>query len=135
MIMKNVFYSMGNRIDDRYDLKGSAVGRFANRNENTKKDLDMNTHLWLGPMRKQIVADQIRRDTMFLEECSIMDYSLLVGVHNPSTVAGRRRTRSKQHADERCMEVDDGGMLAEGGGSEHAGQIYYLGIIDILQEY
>eukprot|EP01062_Namystynia_karyoxenos_P068824 TRINITY_DN6390_c0_g1_i1.p1 TRINITY_DN6390_c0_g1~~TRINITY_DN6390_c0_g1_i1.p1 ORF type:complete len:580 (+),score=130.92 TRINITY_DN6390_c0_g1_i1:164-1903(+) len=135
IVMKNVFGSRGHTVHDKYDLKGSWIGRFAERTESILKDLDLRENLFIGPSRRPIVEEQIMRDSMFLEECQIMDYSFLVGIHRPETPRGRRRRPQRPIEGERCLEADDGGMCTEGGGAAHAGEIYYFGIIDILQRY
>eukprot|EP01063_Lacrimia_lanifica_P024167 TRINITY_DN32130_c0_g1_i1.p1 TRINITY_DN32130_c0_g1~~TRINITY_DN32130_c0_g1_i1.p1 ORF type:complete len:496 (+),score=170.89 TRINITY_DN32130_c0_g1_i1:72-1490(+) len=135
IVMNNVFEAGGNHISEKYDLKGSTVGRFANPDERILKDLDIKQHILIGPRRRKIIVAQIFRDSHFLCKCGIMDYSYLLGIHRPMSAAGRQRVCLTHYDDERCLQADDGGMLNEGGGLEHAGEIYYGGIIDILQEY
>lgn len=38
--------------------------------------------LELGPEKRALLTEQIRRDADFLERIQVMDYSLLVGIHN-----------------------------------------------------
>ena len=71
-----------------YDLKGSLVGRQASEKDRANggvlKDLDlMNDHqkLHLGS-KKTAFMTQLKRDAMFLAQLNIMDYSLLVGIHD-----------------------------------------------------
>lgn len=75
----------------KYDLKGSTYKRKANKSERQKKsptykDLDFMEH---HPNGISLEADTyaaliktIQRDCRVLESFKIMDYSLLVGVHN-----------------------------------------------------
>ena len=134
-VMNNVF-RLDLRIHKKFDLKGSTVGRFAAPQESTLKDLDLRQHFFLGERRRKILLGQVQRDTDFLKRCSIMDYSFLVGIAQPQTEEEtRRRATSFQYRDERCLHADDGGMLAEEAPLKNKGEIYYIGIIDILQEY
>lgn len=85
------FVVMGNmfctelRIHRRFDLKGSSLGRSADKveiDENTiLKDLDLNYCFYLEPSWREALLRQIEIDSKFLEEQHIMDYSLLLGVH------------------------------------------------------
>ncbi|GLT25748.1 hypothetical protein SLA2020_008580 [Shorea laevis] len=85
------FVVMGNmfctelRIHRRFDLKGSSLGRSADKveiDENTiLKDLDLNYCFYLEPSWREALLSQIELDSKFLEEQHIMDYSLLLGVH------------------------------------------------------
>lgn len=85
------FVVMGNmfctelRIHRRFDLKGSSLGRSADKveiDENTiLKDLDLNYCFYLEPSWRGALLKQIEIDSNFLEAQNIMDYSLLLGVH------------------------------------------------------
>ncbi|XP_022767259.1 phosphatidylinositol 4-phosphate 5-kinase 9-like isoform X2 [Durio zibethinus] len=85
------FVVMGNmfctelRIHRRFDLKGSSLGRSADKieiDENTTlKDLDLNYCFYLEPSWRDALLRQIEIDSKFLEAQHIMDYSLLLGVH------------------------------------------------------
>ena len=87
VIMQNVFATT-NTIHEKFDLKGSTVGRFATPLERkkvtcTKKDLDLNHPLLLGPQRSHVMISQLKRDCDFLKKAEIMDYSFLIGIHYP----------------------------------------------------
>lgn len=78
-------------VHETYDLKGSTVGRLYPEEKAEKnpravlKDLnwiDRGRQLDLGPEKRALLTEQIRRDTDFLKEIYVMDYSLLVGIHN-----------------------------------------------------
>ncbi|KAK9733387.1 hypothetical protein RND81_04G064900 [Saponaria officinalis] len=85
------FVVMGNmfctelRIHRRFDLKGSSLGRSADKveiDENTiLKDLDLDYSFYLEPSWRDALLNQIEVDSRFLESQDIMDYSLLLGVH------------------------------------------------------
>lgn len=90
VVMNNLFPPHKD-IHRTFDLKGSTVGREYNEErlaENpraTLKDLNWirrNMHLEFGPEKSQIFVDQMERDVKLLQELKIMDYSLLVGIHD-----------------------------------------------------
>lgn len=72
-----------------YDLKGSIHGRDANPGDAVLKDNDLRQRLpdgalALPPELRDRVRRQLIRDCNFLQKKSIMDYSMLVGVHHTS---------------------------------------------------
>ncbi|XP_040377861.1 phosphatidylinositol 4-phosphate 5-kinase 1 isoform X2 [Oryza brachyantha] len=85
------FVVMGNmfctelRIHRKYDLKGSTQGRSTkkqNINENTTlKDLDLSYVFHVDKPWRDALFRQIALDCMFLESQSIIDYSMLLGIH------------------------------------------------------
>lgn len=85
VIMCNVF-ATPNKIHEKFDLKGSTVGRFATKEERrkltcTKKDLDVNRPVLIGHQRRAILLEQTKSDCDFLRKCGVMDYSFLLGIH------------------------------------------------------
>ena len=180
IIMQNVFATT-NTIHEKFDLKGSTIGRFASDAEKrratcTQKDLDINSPLHVGSERRALLIDQIKNDCEFLKRSRIMDYSFLVGIYvlpsaadggatqpsspgpvlrnvaettlrmttvSPYTNLGERaestgadladHTRSS-NLDGRCFTSDQGGMMSNKVSGLRQ-EIYYIGIIDILQEY
>ncbi|EPS73008.1 hypothetical protein M569_01742, partial [Genlisea aurea] len=84
VVMGNVFCTEL-RIHRRFDLKGSSLGRSAEKvdiNENSiLKDLDLKGCFHLEPSWRDALIQQIDIDSKFLESKNIMDYSLLLGVH------------------------------------------------------
>lgn len=79
------------RMHLKYDLKGSTYNRKANKTERNKKsptykDLDfLEQHpngIFLEADTYNALVKTIQRDCRVLESFKIMDYSLLVGVHN-----------------------------------------------------
>ncbi|KAL8376889.1 hypothetical protein RB595_007834 [Gaeumannomyces hyphopodioides] len=90
VVMNNLFPPHRD-IHQTFDLKGSTVGR-EYREDNlgtnpraTLKDLNWlrrQKHLELGIQKKQLFLEQLRRDVKLLQKLKIMDYSLLIGIHD-----------------------------------------------------
>jgi 1-phosphatidylinositol-4-phosphate 5-kinase len=84
--MNSVYYT-DHPLQTFYDLKGSALGRDAKPGQTVKKDNDLRrgmpeSALALPTKTRQVVRSQVEKDCEFLREMGIMDYSMLVGVHN-----------------------------------------------------
>jgi len=158
----------------KFDLKGSTYKRKASKHEKEKKsptfkDLDfmelLPDGLLLEPETYTALISTMRRDCRVLESFKIMDYSLLVGIHNLDLAAKERaessgatdrtvpyfdRQKSKREklvAHSTAMEsiqatsdpVDIGEELPPGGipARNHKGEriLLFVGVIDILQSY
>ncbi|GMH44770.1 hypothetical protein BSKO_12722 [Bryopsis sp. KO-2023] len=91
IVMENVFYSRN--MDRTYDLKGSKRTRFSSEAEDNPLDkgavyLDSNLRkhnlsappLLVDKTSLEELEESLRRDSEFLRQQSIMDYSLLVGL-------------------------------------------------------
>ncbi|KAF9924428.1 Phosphatidylinositol-4-phosphate 5-kinase [Linnemannia zychae] len=90
VVMGNVF-PPNRDIHETYDLKGSTLGRaisdeeLASNPRATQKDLNWvnrNRKLELGPEKRHLFVEQIKRDVELLARLNIMDYSLLIGIHD-----------------------------------------------------
>ncbi|XP_025835224.1 phosphatidylinositol 4-phosphate 5-kinase type-1 alpha-like [Agrilus planipennis] len=90
VIMNNLLPSSV-KMHQKYDLKGSTYKRKASKTERQKrsptfKDLDFMEHHPEGILMEadtySALVKTIQRDCRVLESFKIMDYSLLVGVHN-----------------------------------------------------
>lgn len=90
VVMNNLFPPHRD-IHHTFDLKGSTIGRdfkeeeLANNPRATLKDLNWlrrSLHLEFGPTKKQIFIEQMQRDVKLLQRLHIMDYSLLIGIHD-----------------------------------------------------
>merc|ERR1712232_274383 len=94
-----------------------------------------------GGSKAEVLNAQIEKDSNFLKDCNIIDYSLLVGIHDmhapsadecsmkdPSPCCGTLNQSLDSAAP--LHQRDRGGMLSVDGDS-----LYLLGIIDILTEY
>lgn len=90
VVMNNLFPPHRD-IHQTFDLKGSTIGRNykeedLERNPRaTLKDLNWlrrNYHFAFGPEKKTLFIEQMKRDVALLQKLKIMDYSLLVGIHD-----------------------------------------------------
>lgn len=148
VVMNNVFRTR-KHLAERYDLKGSTLGRQTSRETTTSdsssmssgragrahraalvlKDLDLldsHSRLRLGSRRKRILIDQLSADVDFLRRRALMDYSLLVAIH---------RTRMPPlallaHALSIIRRRGSDGLPSQSGR-----ELYFVGVIDVLQRY
>uniref|UniRef100_A0A7N6F836 PIPK domain-containing protein n=1 Tax=Anabas testudineus TaxID=64144 RepID=A0A7N6F836_ANATE len=166
VVMNNVLPRVV-RMHLKYDLKGSTYKRRASKKEREKarptfKDLDFMQDLQDGLMLDQdtynALVKTLQRDCLVLESFKIMDYSLLLGVHNMDQA--ERERQMEGGSDEKrpvaqqkalystamesiqggaacggAIDTDDtmGGIPAVNGKGERL--LLYIGIIDILQSY
>jgi len=144
VVMKNAFFG-NKKIHERYDLKGSTVGRFAGE-ENMRlsrvllKDLDlclMKRRIRLGPSQRAQFLLQLTSDCKFLEKFEIIDYSLIYGVHyadqdepnSPPAAA----TGGGAHTS--ILTANHSEIVAKDEHEAPVGEIYFMTIIDILQPF
>jgi 1-phosphatidylinositol-4-phosphate 5-kinase len=79
------------KIDYRYDLKGSTQGRTTKFPTGVPKDMTIalkdldlineKKKFTVGRDYKEKLMEIIKKDAEFFSKCQIIDYSLLVGVH------------------------------------------------------
>uniref|UniRef100_A0A8C8GZX0 1-phosphatidylinositol-5-phosphate 4-kinase n=1 Tax=Oncorhynchus tshawytscha TaxID=74940 RepID=A0A8C8GZX0_ONCTS len=108
VVTRNVF-SHRLTVHRKYDLKGSTVSREASDKEKAKelptfKDNDFlneGQKLQIGDDNKKYFLEKLKRDVEFLATLKIMDYSLLVGIHDVD------------RAEQEEMEVEAGGEEEE----------------------
>ncbi|XP_044535877.1 phosphatidylinositol 5-phosphate 4-kinase type-2 gamma isoform X3 [Gracilinanus agilis] len=89
LVMRNMF-SHRLPVHRKYDLKGSLVSREASDKEKVKelptlKDMDFlnkNQKVYIGEEEKRVFLEKLKRDVEFLVQLKIMDYSLLLGIHD-----------------------------------------------------
>ncbi|KAK2822259.1 hypothetical protein Q5P01_022324 [Channa striata] len=158
------------RMHLKFDLKGSTYKRRASKKEREKcrptfKDLD-----FLSDVPEGLILDQdtysalvktLQRDCLVLESFKIMDYSLLLGIHNktqaereyqpqgsPAGGADEKRPAAQRALYSTAMESIQGGSTCRdsldhddtmGGIPAVSGKgeclLLFIGIIDILQSY
>ncbi|KAM4797169.1 phosphatidylinositol 5-phosphate 4-kinase type-2 gamma isoform 3-T3 [Rhinophrynus dorsalis] len=113
LVMRNMF-SHRLTVHRKYDLKGSLVSREASDKEKVKelptlKDMDFlnkSQKVYVDEEQKKIFKDKLKRDVEFLVQLKIMDYSLLLGIHDVQ--------RAEQEEEEELEEEE-----AENEGSGH----------------
>ncbi|XP_053621709.1 phosphatidylinositol 4-phosphate 5-kinase type-1 alpha-like isoform X17 [Plodia interpunctella] len=103
------------KLHQKYDLKGSTYKRKANKSERTKasptyKDLDFMEHHAEGILLEAdtytALIKTMQRDCRVLESFKIMDYSLLVGIHNLDE-AQREKIEARRRTDSGHSDGDD----------------------------
>uniref|UniRef100_A0A3B4GV33 Phosphatidylinositol 5-phosphate 4-kinase type-2 gamma n=1 Tax=Pundamilia nyererei TaxID=303518 RepID=A0A3B4GV33_9CICH len=106
LVMRNMF-SHRLHVHRKYDLKGSLVSREASFKEKVKevptyKDVDFMNNMqkvYVSDEEKEKIMDKLNRDTEFLVRMRIMDYSLLLGIHDVE--------RAEMEEEEEEMELSD----------------------------
>ncbi|XP_059799014.1 phosphatidylinositol 5-phosphate 4-kinase type-2 gamma-like [Balaenoptera ricei] len=89
LVMRNMF-SHRLPVHRKYDLKGSLVSREASDKEKVKelptlKDMDFlhqNQKVYIAAEEKKVFLEKLKRDVEFLVQLKIMDYSLLLAIHD-----------------------------------------------------
>lgn len=110
------------QIHETFDVKGSLFHRKKKEGESIGKDEDWYASGHRLQVRPSLRAEMLaihEADSAFLQSFQVMDYSLLVGVHN-------------------LQEEDAGGSgKRDGGGifAEEDRRVYFVGLIDFLIEY
>ena len=124
VVMENIFHNTDQfKMHERYDLKGSRVGRrsvkktskITREYKGTLKDLDLgDKKIHIGTDMKRQLMEQLRRDVEFLVHCKIMDYSLLLGIHNhsPNETAKLKEaaTRETEQSSHVCVDIHQSGV-------------------------
>ncbi|VDM64600.1 unnamed protein product [Angiostrongylus costaricensis] len=167
IVMRNVFGRKYN-VHMKFDLKGSTVARAASEKERTKevptlKDndfLEMNEKLNLPEETRHQLLEMLASDTTWLSKMHLMDYSLLLGVHDCERAAEEAAKRPQEHmseesGDELCPSPPDSPLPSTGafpplsGGPDLDDEyyaiashpdspkqlIYFIGLVDILTYY
>lgn len=89
MVMRSVF-SSSLKMHRKFDLKGSTVDRLASDKEKAKinptlKDLDFTVSgekITIGEDSKEVLMKALHSDVQMMQKLNLMDYSLLVGIHD-----------------------------------------------------
>ncbi|XP_049882581.1 phosphatidylinositol 4-phosphate 5-kinase type-1 alpha isoform X6 [Pectinophora gossypiella] len=104
------------KLHQKYDLKGSTYKRKANKSERQKssptyKDLDFMEHhsegIFLEADTYTALIKTMQRDCRVLESFKIMDYSLLVGIHNLDEAAREKAEARKADAARACDDTGE----------------------------
>ncbi|XP_075757882.1 phosphatidylinositol 5-phosphate 4-kinase type-2 gamma isoform X2 [Pelodiscus sinensis] len=170
LVMRNVF-SHRLAVHRKYDLKGSLVSREASDKEKVKelptlKDVDflhMSQKVHVGEGEKSDFMERLKRDVEFLVQLKIMDYSLLLGIHDvrraeeeededlkeeeeegeevvvgsygtsPEGIGGYLNSHRPLGPGEFDPYVDVYAIRSAEGGPQP--EVYFMGLIDILTQY
>ncbi|OUM54822.1 hypothetical protein BVG19_g4255 [[Candida] boidinii] len=94
IVMNNIF-PPHKELHEKFDLKGSTFGRITNvskatENGKSKKTLVLKDLNWMqedkqmkfGPTKRKAIYGQLAKDIELLKKLNIMDYSLLLGIHD-----------------------------------------------------
>lgn len=174
LVMNNLF-PPHLEMHTTFDLKGSTWGRFTKVTKDKEpkdqnhfpvlKDLnwlEQERSIEFGPLKKKKFLVQLKKDVELLSRLNIMDYSLLLGIHDmergndlidehnklsvysPSSPNPReiKRESIKQEQEQQSSSVvqhffqqDEGGIRASDQFNNDLNKIYYIGIIDCLTNY
>ncbi|XP_040857180.1 phosphatidylinositol 5-phosphate 4-kinase type-2 beta isoform X4 [Ochotona curzoniae] len=118
VVTRNVF-SHRLTVHRKYDLKGSTVAREASDKEKAKdlptfKDNDFlneGQKLHVGEESRKNFLEKLKRDVEFLAQLKIMDYSLLVGIHDVDRAEQEEMEVEERAEDEECENDGVGGAL------------------------
>lgn len=124
VIMNNLFPPHRD-IHETYDLKGSSLGReYPEDKAKVKKGATLKDINWirrrrqleLGPQKRALFEAQLKSDVALLKRLNIMDYSLLIGLHD------LKRGNSEGLREENLQVVqpetkNTGGEKSSGGGA------------------
>ena len=122
IIKKNIFYSHNNLlISKKYDLKGSSIDRTSAKNKisDVYKDLDYLEYkqkICLSTKISNSLCEIIEKDTLFLSENNIINYSFYIGI--------------AEIPDSYENDENEEGLI-----SLDKNNLYYFGISDIFTEY
>lgn len=156
-VTRNVF---SNRLPlhTKYDLKGSTVERDASDKEKEKdlptlKDNDFakdGTKIVIGIQAKDLLMETLTADVDFLMKLQIMDYSLLLGVHdceqgeqdNVDSVACCDNDNDDDSCDSTVAVEYTGKIVPELDiyaipckGDDEKNEVYFMALVDILTHY
>lgn len=142
IIMNNLLPSTI-KMHQKYDLKGSTYKRKASSNERSKpsptfKDLDFMEHHKEGFILEPAIYEELMKtiasDLRVLESFKIMDFSLLVGVHNLDLAQDTDCPPIEPMSLENLKETNSWRAIPAKN-SKGENLLLFMGIIDILQSY
>ncbi|XP_030633454.1 phosphatidylinositol 5-phosphate 4-kinase type-2 gamma [Chanos chanos] len=115
IVMRNMF-SHQLHVHRKYDLKGSLVSREASDKEKGKelptfKDVDFRNSMqkvYISEEEKEKLMDKLNRDVEFLVRLKIMDYSLLLGIHDVGRAEREEEEESEESSSEEEEESENG---------------------------
>jgi 1-phosphatidylinositol-4-phosphate 5-kinase len=145
MLIMSYVFAGSQTIHRRYDLKGSTYGRRASAKERKKtqpvyKDLDWidaEGAMHIGAGAKKLLIDSLTEDAKFLRSQGLIDYSLLMGIHDgPPQIrkseAGTRQPNGITEEGPHAALVYEGHNVVTVTDGE---RVAYVGIVDVLTPY
>merc|ERR1711988_11374 len=131
VVMRNVF-SNHLKIHMKYDLKGSTIDREASQKERerdhpTFKDNDFlkdGVKIHIGEEAKAKLMETLKADVNFLSNLHVMDYSLLLGVHDIDLAANGA-----------VIDPEKDIYAIPSRTTSQKREIYFLALVDILTQY
>lgn len=155
MVIMNSVFPLTGKLVERFDLKGSTIGRDCSIKERLSKGSsailkDINVYeknewqggaFHVGSELKAALMTQLKRDVELLKRCQVIDYSLLVGVEPRMTTAEQsvqtcswQSTAAKLFTRHRAA-IDNPSLARLPGVRRGYPVTFYLGIIDFLQPF
>lgn len=150
IVMNNVFSTCKQTPQLIYDLKGTTEDRLVKHSANTKrqpilKDLNFNDrYILVSKNMSECLLEQIKTDVCFFLKIGIMDYSLLLGVCVNESVdkSGETSNSNDIQFSSDLVPINypnkqflSKASMFECGIKGSLGEIYHIGIIDILQNW
>ncbi|KAH8739529.1 hypothetical protein FG386_001961 [Cryptosporidium ryanae] len=132
IVMENIFHTPV-EINRRYDIKGSLIGRSTPlilQSDKTiaLKELDMRHNgemLSIDEEMQKSLLSQLESDCRFFEFYNIMDYSLLIGIHDVESDVQDIKSIIENNCERKFV-----GILSK----DHK-KVYYLGFIDFFSTW
>lgn len=160
LVMNNLF-PPHLEIHTSFDLKGSTWGRFTKVDSSNPEEqpvlkdlnwLDRDETIKFGPLKKKKFLEQLKMDVELLAKLNIMDYSLLLGIHDmkkdnaDDLIALDTESNRNDHpisGDQMLhgsviphfFKQYEGGIRSSDPFNNDTELIYYVGIIDCLTNY
>jgi len=106
VVMSSIYGANTSSRMIQFDLKGSQYNRSAKKEDKVLKDNDclaMGVKLRVSKDKADALLDSARHDAAFLARHGVMDYSLLVGIFQPSD--SRRDTRFTEPTPKKWVET------------------------------
>jgi len=136
IVMSNLFVT-DIPIHRKWDIKGSLEGRVVSPEERAQPGFTLRDYDWdeteatidISPELKKAFVEQLAQDTLFLSEQNVMDYSLLIGIHDENGPKKEVKSTIYTHRVTK-FEVLKGGMPSTDGK-----KIYFIGLVDNLCEF
>ena len=138
-------------IHEKYDLKGSTRNRYVDESTipagkvAVLKDLNFKSKIYLRAQDAEALMNQIKVDAAFLARWEIMDYSLLLGIHNPEDASSYNALEENAGGEGAALATTTlagsawnsfhGGLEGRSHLSTKANPTYFISVIDFLQLY